>query len=233
MSGPAAILREIHRLRRHARDLKNELDRGPRTLGLQQAKIAKQDEVYREAQETIKRLKVTTHEKEGSLRAKNQQIVKHQKQLNEATGKKEYDALQQEIAGEKKACLELEDDILNDMAATEEMTAQLPQLEEAAKRAKEELARFEKEHQARLASLTEQLNQVTQQLKEVEATLPEDIRPSYDRLIGARGDDALSMVQERICLTCNTEITAQNRNDLLRNLFVLCKSCGRMLYLPE
>jgi predicted nucleic acid-binding Zn-ribbon protein len=233
MAGPAAILREIHRLRRHARDLQNEIDRGPRTLALQQAKIARQEEAHREAQDAIKKLKVGTHDKEMNLRAKNQLIDKHQKQLNEATGKKEYDALKLEIANEQKECGLLEDDILNDMATTEELTAQLPQLADAAKRAKDDVTRFENEHRSRLAGLTEQLNQTTQQLREVEATLPDDVRPQYDRLVAARGDDALSVVQDRTCVACYTEITAQNRNDLLQNLFVFCKSCGRMLYLAE
>jgi predicted nucleic acid-binding Zn-ribbon protein len=233
MSGPASILREVHRLRRHVRDLKNEIDRGPKTLAIQQAKIAKQDDAYREAQERIKRLKMTIHEKETTLRAKNQQIDKHRLQLNSASSKKEYDALKLEIANESKECTLLEDDILNDMAATEEMTAQLPQLQEAATRSKEESARFQKEHEARLVGLTEQMNQALQQLKEVEATLPEDIRVQFDRLIAARGDEAFSVVEERTCVACYTEITAQNRNDLLLGQFVLCKSCGRMLYLSE
>jgi predicted nucleic acid-binding Zn-ribbon protein len=233
MSSPAAILREVHRLRRHIRDLKNEIDRGPKTLAIQQAKIARQEDAYREAQERIKRLKMNIHEKETSLKAKNQQIDKHRQQLNSAGSKKEYDALKLEIANEGKECSLLEDDILNDMAASEEMVAQLPQLQEAAERSKEESARFQKDHEARLVGLTEQMNQAIQQLKEVEATLPEDIRAHYDRLIAARGDDALSVVQERTCLACYTEITAQNRNDLLVGQFVLCKSCGRMLYLAD
>src|SRR5919202_130820 len=97
MAGPAAILRELHRLRRHARDLQAEIDRGPRALKAQQDKVARQEEALREAQEVIKRLKVETHDKELTLRGKQQQIAKHERQLNEATSKKEYDALQAEI----------------------------------------------------------------------------------------------------------------------------------------
>src|ERR1051326_7621476 len=102
MAGPATILRELHRLRRHAKQLQAEIGRGPRLLQAQQAKVSRQEEVAREAQETLKRLKVTSHEKEVQLKAKQQQIVKHEKQLNEASGKKEYDALRAEIAGDKK-----------------------------------------------------------------------------------------------------------------------------------
>src|SRR5436309_11100523 len=72
MAGPATILREIHRLRRHAKDLQAELERGPRLLKGQQAKVARQEEAAREAHDTLKRLKVTSHEKEVLLKTKQQ-----------------------------------------------------------------------------------------------------------------------------------------------------------------
>src|SRR5438132_12063699 len=101
MAGPATILRDIHRLRRHARDLRAEIERGPRLLKGQQTKVARQEDVVREAQERLKRLKVTCHDKEVQLKQTLQQISKHEKQLNEATSKKEYDALKSEIASDR------------------------------------------------------------------------------------------------------------------------------------
>src|SRR5438132_1692159 len=98
MPGPAATLREIHRLRRLAKDLEGRIAQQPRLLRAQQNAVTKQEENLREAQEAIKRLKVTTHEKEVSLKTTNQLIAKHEKQLNEAATKKEYDALKSEIA---------------------------------------------------------------------------------------------------------------------------------------
>jgi predicted nucleic acid-binding Zn-ribbon protein len=233
MPGPAAILREIHRLRRFADELRIEIERGPRTIQLQQAKITKQEDLLREAQETIKRLKVDTLSKESMLRTRHQQIDKHQLQLNQASSKKEYDALKAEIAADQRACRQIEDDILHDMGETEEQTSQLAELERNVQRAKEEVAQFEASFRMRQGSLTEQLNQTLRQLKEVVDTLGDDVRPQFERLIAAHGEDALSAVQNRTCSACYTEITAQNYNDLIRQQFVLCKNCGRMLYLPE
>jgi predicted nucleic acid-binding Zn-ribbon protein len=233
MSSPAAILRELHRLRRHTADLQAQVQRVPLTVRTQQNKVARQEELVKEGHETIKRLKVTIHEREVTLRTKNQQIAKHEKQLNEATSKKEYDALQAEIIASKRACRELEDEILNLMAESEERMTQIPELEKSVQQAKLETIEFEKNTQARLAGLREQLQQAERQLKEVEATLPGHVRPQYDRLMAARGEDALAQVQGRTCAACYTEITAQNYNELMQGQFVLCKSCGRMLYLPE
>lgn len=233
MPGPAAILREIHRLRRHAKELQTEIDRLPQRLKAQQNKVARQEETQRETQETLKKTKVKTHDKEVTLKTTHQQIAKHQKQLNEAASKKEYDALQAEINADKQKCQKLEDEILEAMAETEGRTAQLPELEKSVKQAKEEAAQFEREASARQASLSEQLQQALQQLKEVEATLPADVRPQYERLVGHRGEDAMALVQDRVCAACYTEITAQMSNELFIGQFVLCKNCGRILYLPE
>ena len=47
------------------------------------------------------------------------------------------------------------------------------------------------------------------------------------------GEDALAAVEDSTCIGCYTTITTQMMNELLTNKPVFCKSCGRMLYLPE
>src|SRR5207244_2628222 len=115
----------------------------------------------------------------------------------------------------------------------EQRTSQLPALEQAIKQIKQETIGRERADQERQVSLTEQLRQVQTQIKEVEASLPGDVRPQYERLVAARGEDAMAAVQNRTCMACYTEITAQAFNDLMLSQFILCKSCGRALYLPE
>jgi predicted nucleic acid-binding Zn-ribbon protein len=233
MSGPGVILRELHRLRRFAKDLQTKIDQGPRALQTQQARAARQEDAVHQAQEGLKKLKVAMHEKDVTLKTTLQQITKYQKQQNEAASKKEYDALQHEIDGARKKVSKLEDEILEAMGESEEHAAKLPEVEKAAKHVKAEVARFATEHAARLADYAEQLRQTEQQIKEVEGTLPDDVRPQYQRLITAKGDDALSALSGRTCSACYTEITAQSHNNLSMGNFVICKHCGRILYLPE
>jgi predicted nucleic acid-binding Zn-ribbon protein len=233
MAGPATILREIHRLRRFAKDLQTEIDRTPRLLKGQQTRVSRQEEALKQAQDDLKHLKVTAHEKEVELKQTLQEITKHEDQLNRAGSKKEYDALKAEIAAGKKRTQGLEDEILEALTHIDERTAEIPTVEKALKQAKTEYAEFEKSSQGRLGELATQLEQAQQQIKDVEASLPDDIRPQYNRQIAARGEDALAAVQNRTCMACYTEITAQNYNDLVMNQFLVCKSCGRALYLPE
>jgi predicted nucleic acid-binding Zn-ribbon protein len=233
MSGPAAILREIHRLRRFAKDMKTKIDMGPRTMRTQQGRVTLQQDILRQAQDGLKRLKVATLEKESSHKATLQQIAKYEKQQNEAASNNEYDALQHEIDAARKKVQKLEDEILDAMGQTEEQTAKLPELEKAVQQVRDEVTRFEREQGERQAGFAEQLKQTDRQIADVEATLPVEVRPLYNRLTAAKGEDALAGVNGRTCTACYTEITAQNYNDLAQGSFVACKSCGRMLYLPE
>ncbi len=233
MAGPIAILRELHRLRRFAADLQSRIDQAPRALKAQQARVARQEEVLRQAQEGIKRLKVTIHEKEVSLKTTLQQVAKHEKQREEAASKKEYDAFQVEITSAKKKVQQLEDEILDAMGRAEEEAAKVPEFDRALKQVKEEVARYESDTASRLAGFTAELAQARQQIAEVEATLPAEVRPLYNRLVTAKGEDALAAVQGRTCTACYTDITAQQFNELAMGNFVMCKMCGRILYLPE
>jgi len=233
MPGPAVIFRDIHRLRRFARDLQEQLDRIPRQLNAHQAKVTRQEELQRECLDAIKKLKVTAHEKEVSLKTTHGQIARHQKQLETAGSKKEYDALQLEIKHDREKCQALEDEVLAAMAEGEDKAAQLPELDKGVRQAREEYARYEQEAGRRRDELKSQLDETLGQLKEVEAHIPAELLPQYNRIVAAMGADAKSAVQGRTCSACYTEITAQNINDLHQERFVGCKSCGRILYLPE
>lgn len=234
MPGPVVILRELHRLRRHVRDLQDHLDQLPRQLQIQQARLQREEQALQELQDHLKRLKVAIHEKEVSLKALRQQIRKYEKQMEEATAKKEYDFFRQEIAAVQERIRSLEDEILDAMLQVEEETAQLPLREQAVQKARAELARLEAEQEERRQQLTHQLQQTLAELAQAEAALPDaPWRGEYQRLVRVRGEDALACVSGRSCGACYTEVTAQQLQNLLAGQFVLCKSCGRILYLGD
>jgi len=233
MPGPAVVMREIHRLRKLARDLQEQLERGPRQLKAQQAKVTRQETLLREEQDAIKKLKVATHEKEVSLKTTHSQITKHQKQLAEAASKKEYDALQNEIAVDKQRTAQLEDEILAALTEGEERAAKVPELEKSVRQAKEEAVAFEKGTAERNAGLSAHLAETQAKLKEVEANVPADVRILFNRISTAMGADSFASVQNRTCAACHTGLTAQQYTDLQQEVFIVCKSCGRILYPPE
>src|SRR5262249_10091208 len=160
-------------------------------------------------------------------KSQHQVIEKHQKQLNEVTSRKEYDALRVEIENDRKVCSKIEDAILDVMSEVETRAAQIPEYEKSVKKGKEDTARVISDVQTRRNEFTDRLNETLKSIREVEVALPEDVKALYDRLVAAKGDSAMASVQDRTCSACYTEITAQNQNDLLQERLVLCKNCGR------
>jgi predicted nucleic acid-binding Zn-ribbon protein len=233
MSDLVTLFREIHRLRRYARDLQDQLDRIPRQMKLQQGRLTHQEGVLRDAQEAIRKLQVRVREQEGTLKSTHGQVAKYKKQLDDVGGKKEYDALQLEIANARAKCSQLEDEILNAITESEERTAGLPELEKGVAQAKEELDRYQKESETRKADLNAQLTQARAQLKEVEVQVPQGLREQYNRIVGARDAEGLAAVRDGDCSACHTEIPRQTLSNLHQGQFVVCRSCGRILYLPE
>jgi predicted nucleic acid-binding Zn-ribbon protein len=230
MPGPGPILREIHRLRRSIADLNSAIEGGPRQLKAQQNKIAKDEDNVHRAQDQVKQSKVKIHDKEVSIKATQTEIAKYEKQLGEISSKKEYDALRKEIANAKETIRKIEDEILELMLEVDDKAKLVPEAEKGVKKAKDDLAAFERDLGDRLKRYAEEKTRSQAELKQVETTLPEDIKAHYDRLVSFKGEDSIAAVEGQTCTACYTDVTAQMANELLRGEFVLCKSCGRILY---
>ena len=55
----------------------------------------------------------------------------------------------------------------------------------------------------------------------------------YYRLVRGKGEDALAMVENQFCGGCNQQIPLNMLNQVMLGRPVFCKTCGRLLYLPE
>ncbi|MBL8792284.1 MAG: hypothetical protein JNM56_00110 [Planctomycetia bacterium] len=233
MPTAVAILRDLHRLRTHAKNLQDDIARLPKQLQVQQNKVKAKETALKDTQDKITKLKLLVKEKEGKLKDTHQNITKYQKQLETVATAKEMDALKVEIKHGQEIAQKTEDEVLATMEEIEQLNGQLPELNQAVQQAKGELANFDQIQKERRTGLEGELKQTQARLQEVEGGLVEDVKVQYVRLVAGRGEDALSGVQGRTCVACYTEITAQMFNELLRGAFVLCKNCGRILYPAE
>jgi uncharacterized protein len=233
MPGVADILREIHRLRRHAREMQQEIDRAPIVLKAHKNKMEKAETAAAEAHDALKKLKVASHEKEVSLKSTVQQIAKYEKQQDEVTDMKQMEALKHQIATAKEKVATLEDEILNALGEIDERTAKLPDQDKAAATAKIDFAKFETEHKERIARLAEELKTALAGITQVEAGIPADMKQHYQRMINAFGADAFAPAEGTTCSYCHAQITSQQQIEVQAGEFVLCRSCGRGLYLVE
>jgi predicted nucleic acid-binding Zn-ribbon protein len=234
MSTPVPpILKELHRLRRHLRDLQNEIDRGPRVLKMRDDQLAAEQQRHKDAYETIKRLKVKQKDDEVSLKQTEQQLAKFQADLNMAGSKKEFDAKQHEIEMATARKGSLEDAILSTITEIEERTADLPNVEKRWADAQAEYQQFLQDARDRLERMKADQAASQSLLAETEDRLPPEVRPLYDRLVKSFGPEALAGITGRTCSHCRMSITEQQRNNLLGGGFVCCPQCARGLYLAD
>ena len=116
----------------------------------------------------------------------------------------------------------------------EERTANIPAVEKQWVAAKAAFEQFKTDAQDRLVRMQADLKAATEQLAITEPKLPPDVRAAYDRMVKGYGPDGLAAVVGRACQQCRTNLTEQQRNDLVRgSMFVTCPRCGRGLYLAE
>lgn len=230
MAVPGPVLREAHRLRRHIHELETRIAQAPRQLKVQRAKLQSAEDNLKAAQDEIKQIKVKTHDREGTIKATYGQIAKWEKQREGVENKKEFDALNHELAQAAATVKALEDEVFELMTLVEDKIALLPGVEAITKQVKAEVAQFEKEYDDRLAKFAAEKEKAVEELKAVDVQFSEDHRAMYLKLVGNRGHDALASIENGICTACYTELTPQNNSEIKRGMFVLCKSCGRILY---
>lgn len=228
------LLREIHRLRKLIRDAQAEIERAPKVAKAHQTKLASQEKAVADAKEDLKKRKAGILTGEAQIKSLNQTLKKHEKQLDDLTAPRDVEAKQHDITNTKELIAKQEDELLAAMTEVDERTAKIPDLESALAKAKADFATFEKESAERLKMLKDEVATATATLAQEEAKLPAVIRPQYDRIVKAHGADSLAAVENNNCSYCRVGITSQNYNDLLKGSgFLICRNCGRGLYLSS
>lgn len=226
------LLKELHRLRKLIRDAQAEIERAPKVLKAHQTKLANQEKTLADAKDALKHRKADILTGEASVKSLNQNLAKHEKQLDTLSDPRQIEAKQHDIANTKELIAKTEDDVLTAMADVDERTVKMPELEAALTKAKADFAAYEKDAAERLVRLKDEAKAATAMLAAEEAKIPPTIRGQYDRLVKAHGADAFAPVENQTCAHCRVGITQQGLADLRQgNQFICCRNCGRAQYL--
>ncbi len=226
-------LQELHRLRKHLRDLKQEIDLGPRVRKLQEQALENQRQSHAAAHDMIGKIKLKIRDDEGTLKQLNGLLAKYEGQLNDSGSPKEYEAKQTEIRHTKEKIAATEETVLMQMEDLENRIADLPNVDKQWAAAQAEFEQAQVEAKERLEVMQTDQKQCQALLIELEASLPASMKSQYERLVKNYGPEGLAGVVSRTCQQCRTNISEQQRSDILSGKFLCCSTCGRALYIVE
>lgn len=226
-------LRELHRLHQQLRDLRDRQARGPMQVQAHLGNVNRLQAEIDKLKEETKAAQLVAANKEGTLKSNETKIADLRVKLNTCSTNKEYKALQDQIAADEMACSVLEDEILEAFGKVDTLKGAQPDLDAALAKARSELEKSKAAVEAEQETLRSEIARIEADLIEAEKVLPADVRQAYDRVVAAKGDDAMAPVEGEVCNGCYQQITANMLNQLMMKQLVFCKSCGRLLYIPE
>jgi uncharacterized protein len=227
------MLRTLHRIHRQLSDLRDRLQRGPRQVAAAEANVQHRDELLTKTRAEAKQLRVAADQKQLQLKTGEEKVKELRRKLNAAASNREYQAFLEQIAADEMANSVLADEILEELDQIDVFQKTVGDAETglAAARQKAEQARGEvAAHEPQLKADVERLEA---ELQQTEAELPNDIRELYQRIVRQKGEDALASVENQFCGGCNQQIPLNMLNRVMLGQPVFCKTCGRLLYLPE
>lgn len=227
------VLRTLHRIHRQLADLRERLERGPRLIQARQAHVQRLEQRLAQLQAEAKSLRLAVDQKQLQLREGEEKIQRYQRQLNEAKTNPEYQALLEQIKAVKMANSVLEDEILEGMEKIDQFKLTLDQAQADLAVAKADLEKTRQQVQQQQPALEAEIRRVEAELAQQEKLLSDEIREVYLRLLRQRGEQALAPVEGESCGGCHQQVPINMISKIKLNEVVFCKSCGRLLYLPE
>jgi uncharacterized protein len=233
MSVSAAVLQELHRLHGQLRDLRSRLERGPRQIQAAEANVRHAEQELANAKELVKRTRITADQKELTLRERESRILDVKARLNSCSTNREYQAFLEQIAADEQANSVLSDEILELFDKINELQGHVERHQIEKQKFEQDLDAVRRRVSDSRADLELEVARLTTELAAAEKQLPADFRGDYQRLVNARGDEALAPLDGECCGGCYQTVTPQTVNELMMSKPVFCKSCGCILYLPE
>jgi predicted nucleic acid-binding Zn-ribbon protein len=155
--------------------------------------------------------------------------------MQEAKTNKEFQALKLQVEADEAANGILADETLFAMEKAEKFASNIPPVEQELQAANEMLEKTQAMITEESPILEEDVVRCSARLKGAEAKLPREFREIYSRLAKSMGgEQSLAQIYDQnFCGGCRQSIPINFIAQVLHGKPVTCKSCGRLLYIPE
>lgn len=226
-------LRTLHRIHRQVADLQDRLQRGPKQVKSAEALVKKAEADLATSKDVFRTAKMSCDEKNMQLKQREAKLLEVRGKLNAANSNREYQLLKDQIAADEQANSVLSDEILEALERLDVLQANIKEAESVLAKVREEEGKVRARVSEQQQMLETDLGKYTAELVAAEGLLVGDFKDNYLRLSKSMGVDSLAPVENETCGGCYQTLTAQIVDQLRLNKPVFCKSCGRLLYIPE
>ncbi len=185
------------------------------------------------AEELLKKTRMASDRKQLQLKDNEAKILDWKGKLNVCSDNREYQTLLEQVAAAEMANSVLSDEILEMFDRVDEIELSVASAKGNLEKSQGDLEKVKNTVSEQEGTLNSEVDRLQAELSQVEQDLPGDVRNEYQRLVRARGEDALAAVENECCDGCYQKITPQMYNESVMSMPVFCLSCGRLLYLPE
>jgi uncharacterized protein len=233
MSVTAAALRELHRIHQQLAELRDRLERGPKQVRAREAGVSQLEARLAEARDKAKQTQIAVDRKQLDLKTGEQKVIDLRVKLNQANSNREYQSFLEQIAAAEMAGSVLSDEILEAMEKTDQLNAGVKEAEKNLAAGKQDLDKTKQAVDQSASGIRTDVGRLESELTKAEQTLPTEVKADYQRVVRSKGADSLAAVDDGVCTGCGQQITLNMQNELQLSKLVFCKSCGRLLYLPE
>ena len=234
MSAVATVtLRTLHRMHRQLADLAEQLAAGPRAVAARTRQVDAAEARKSAAADDVKKARLVADQKQLQLKSAEAKIADLEAKLNACKTNREYQTLRDQIAADRMATKVLEDEIIEALERIDAVKPAVPAAETEITAAKKLLADAEAKVKAESGRLEAEVTRIRADLQAAEKDLVDDVRERYDRVVKQKGADGMSPVDGQTCGGCYQQLTGNMLSDVMLGRIITCRSCGRMLYLPE
>jgi predicted nucleic acid-binding Zn-ribbon protein len=206
------------------------LDTIPARVAAIDAKIEKSSQDLSLAKDRLAQNLKRRREFEGEVKDFKAHISKYKVQLNEVKTNKEYTALLHEIDQAKAKVDGLEEEIISEMLAADDIERDIRAASETCRQAEEVFQKEKDALLARKASLEARRDRIRAEREAQAGTVPPETLDLYQAIFAKRTGLVLSRVKGDFCSLCHMRIRPQVLEELMAgSSLILCEACGRIL----
>jgi predicted nucleic acid-binding Zn-ribbon protein len=214
--------------------LKNEKESKPQEIKVLEASFEEKKQNLAYLEKSLLDLQKQRKDRELELAVKEEGTKKLQSQLYSLKTNKEYQAMLQQIEGQKADTSIIEDKILELFEQADKIKTETEREKQKLKEEEKVFNEEKKKIENRLKEIDDRLAQLDTQRKQVTPDIAPKILSQYERILKNRDGLAIAVVKNNSCKGCNMFVPPQVIN-LIRmyERIITCEVCNRILYIEE